>query len=143
MKLVSAALFGALFGVGLLISGMTDPARVLGFLNLAGSWNPALAFVMGGAVAVTLPAFLIARRRPVSALNGPIALPERFRIDRPLVTGAAIFGLGWGLSGVCPGPALVLLAQAPVKASVFVAALIVGGWLAGLAKGAPTPAGDG
>lgn len=102
MRLLASALFGVLFGVGLLVSGMTDPARVLAFLDVAGAWNPALALVMGAAVAVALPAFAIARRRGVSALGEPIALPDRFRIDARLVSGAAIFGLGWGLSGICP-----------------------------------------
>lgn len=129
MKLLFSALFGVLFGVGLLVSGMTDPARVLAFLDVAGAWNPALAFVMGGAVAVALPAFAIARRRGVAALGTRIELPDRFRIDARLVGGAAIFGLGWGLSGICPGPAIVLLGQDLVRAGVFVAALIVGAWL--------------
>jgi hypothetical protein len=131
MKVVSSLLFGVLFGVGLLISGMTDPARVLGFLDVSGAWNPALAFVMGGAVVVALPAFAIARRKGVSALGGQIALPDRFRIDGRLVAGAAIFGLGWGLSGICPGPGIVLLGQDLTKAGVFVAALIIGAAIVG------------
>jgi uncharacterized membrane protein YedE/YeeE len=134
MKLIASALFGALFGLGLLVSGMTDPARVLAFLDVAGAWNPALALVMGAAVAVALPAFAIARRRGVSALGEAIALPDRFRIDGRLVGGAAIFGLGWGLSGLCPGPALVLLGQDLARAGVFVAALVAGAWIAGLSN---------
>jgi uncharacterized membrane protein YedE/YeeE len=131
MRILASALFGVLFGVGLLVSGMTDPARVLAFLDVAGAWNPALALVMGAAVAVALPAFAIARRKGVSALGEPIALPDRFRIDARLVSGAAIFGLGWGLSGICPGPAIVLLGQDLPRAGVFVAAVVVGAWIAG------------
>jgi uncharacterized membrane protein YedE/YeeE len=132
VKLLMSALFGALFGVGLLVSGMTDPARVLAFLDVAGDWNPALAFVMGGAVAVALPAFALARRKSASALGGPIELPDRRRIDARLIAGAAIFGLGWGLSGVCPGPAIVLMGLDLPRVAVFVAALVIGGWLAGV-----------
>jgi len=134
MKVISSLLFGVLFGVGLLISGMTDPARVLAFLDVGGAWNPALAFVMGGAVLVALPAFAIARRKSVSALGVRIELPDRFRIDRRLVSGAAIFGLGWGLAGICPGPAIALLGQDLTKAGVFVAALVLGAAITGSAS---------
>lgn len=130
MKLLTSALFGAIFGVGLLVSGMTDPSRVLAFLDFTGAWNPALALVMGAAVAVAFPAFAIARRPGASALGEAIALPNRFRVDTRLVSGAAIFGLGWGLSGICPGPALVLVGQAPARAAAFVAALLVGARIA-------------
>jgi uncharacterized membrane protein YedE/YeeE len=129
MKILSSALFGLLFGIGLQLSGMTDPARVLGFLDVAGAWNPALALVMGGAVIVALPAFALARRKGVAVLGERIELPDRFRLDRRLVIGAAIFGLGWGLSGICPAPGIVLLGLDPGKAGLFVAALIVGAWL--------------
>ena len=132
MRILASALFGVLFAIGLLISGMTDPARVLAFLDVAGAWNPSLAFVMVGAVAVALPAFALARRRGVSSLGEPIALPERRRVDARLAGGAAIFGIGWGLSGVCPGPALVLLGENAAGAAVLVAAIVIGGWLAGL-----------
>jgi uncharacterized membrane protein YedE/YeeE len=131
MRILFSFLFGGLFGAGLLLSGMSDPGRVLGFLDVTGAWNPALAAVMGGAVIVALPAFVIARRRKVAVLGEPIALPDRFRIDGRLLAGAAIFGVGWGLSGICPGPALVLLGLDLTKGAVFVAALVVGGWLAG------------
>jgi uncharacterized membrane protein YedE/YeeE len=132
MKVLSAALFGLLFGAGLIVSGMTDPARVIGFLDVTGAWNPALAFVMGGAVVVALPAFAFARRGGASALGGAIELPpDRFRIDRRLLAGAAIFGVGWGLVGVCPGPSLVLFGQDPSRAALFVGAMIVGAWIAG------------
>lgn len=130
MAIVSAALFGLLFGIGLVVSGMTDPDRVLGFLDVAGAWNPALAAVMAGAVAVAAPAFARARHRPVSLLGGEIALPDRYRIDARLLSGAAIFGVGWGLAGICPGPALVLAGGGVGPALLFVLAIVAGGWLA-------------
>ncbi len=132
MKVLASALFGVLFGVGLLVSGMTDPARVLGFLDVAGAWNPALAFVMAGAVAAAAPAFAIARRRSVSMLGDPFDAPDRFQIDARLLIGAGVFGVGWGLSGICPGPGLVLLGQDGVGAAAFVGALVVGSLLGGL-----------
>ncbi len=130
MKLLTSALFGAVFGLGLLISGMTDPARVLGFLDVTGAWNPALAFVMGGAVLTAAPAFALARRGVRPLLGGQIALPDRFRFNAGLFVGAAIFGLGWGLVGLCPGPSLVLLGQDAGAAGVFVISLVIGSWLA-------------
>lgn len=138
MKILTSALFGVLFGVGLLVSGMTDPSRVLAFLDVAGAWNPALALVMGAAVGVALPGFALVKRRGVSVLGDPVELPGGFRIDARLLCGAAIFGLGWGLSGICPGPALVLLGQTPARAGAFVAALIAGAWIAGLPWGVKT-----
>ena len=129
MKTALAFAFGLLFGAGLQVSGMTDPARVLGFLDVAGAWNPALALVMTGAILTALPFFLLARQKDVSLLGDPIELPDRFRIDVRLIVGAAIFGLGWGLCGICPGPAVVLLGQGLAKAGIFVAAILVGAWL--------------
>jgi uncharacterized protein len=131
MKTLVAALTGLLFGAGLLVSGMTDPARVLAFLDVAGAWNPALALVMGGAVVAALPAFALARRRRTALLGDPIQLPSRVRIDAPLIGGAAIFGVGWGLSGLCPAPAIVLLGLDPLRAAAFVGPLILGAWLGG------------
>ena len=141
MKVLTAAVFGALFGLGLIVSGMTDPARVLGFLDVAGAWNPALAFVMGGAVLTALPAFAIARRRRVSLMGEPIGLPDRRTVNARLLIGAAIFGVGWGLVGICPGPGLVLLGQNPLRAGVFVAAIAVGAWIARLREPAAAGAG--
>jgi uncharacterized membrane protein YedE/YeeE len=126
MKIVVAALLGLLFGAGLLLSGMTDPARVIGFLDVTGAWNPALALVMGAAVIVAAPAFAFVRRTGTSVLGEPVRLPGRFNITPALVLGAAIFGVGWGLVGLCPGPSLVVLPLAPIHAGVFVGALIIG-----------------
>ena len=123
---VVAGLCGFVFGVGLLLSGMTDPARVLEFLDVAGHWNPALAFVMGGALLAALPAFAQARRHPVSILGDPVVLPDRYRIDRRLVGGAIAFGLGWGLAGICPGPGIILFVSWRPEALLFGAGLVAG-----------------
>lgn len=140
IRRLSPFLLGLLFGAGLLISGMTDPARVLGFLDVAGAWNPSLAFVMGGAIAVSLPAFARARARPMSLLGAPIGVPDRHRpIDAPLVAGAALFGIGWGISGICPGPALVLLGQDPLEIYLFLASLILGSFVADRISASGTP----
>lgn len=117
---------GLLFGIGLILSGMSDPSKVIGFLDIAGRWNPSLAFVMGGALIVGLLAFRIARRRTVTLLGGPMRLPTLRSIDLRLVLGRAAFGVGWGLAGFCPGPALVTLAAGQQKALVFVLAMLAG-----------------
>ncbi len=130
MRVFSAFAFGLLFGLGLLLSGMTDPDRVKAFLDVAGAWNPALALVMGGAIAVALPAFALARRTQNSVLGEAITLPANRRIDARLLTGATIFGLGWGLAGICPGPGLVLAGHLAPGALAFVAALYLGTRLA-------------
>jgi uncharacterized membrane protein YedE/YeeE len=126
VRTLSAILFGVLFGVGLAISGMLDPAKVLGFLDIAGAWNPQLAFVMAGAIAVAAPIFFLIRRRDRALLGDALDLPDRMRLDGPLVGGAAVFGLGWGLSGVCPGPGVVLLGFAGPQAWIFGGALGAG-----------------
>ena len=117
---------GLLFGLGLLLSGMTDPAKVLGFLDLFGQWDPSLAFVMGGAIAVGFFAFALARQRTTSFLGGALHLPKSTQIDKRLVLGGLTFGAGWGLAGFCPGPGIVSMASGEVKAAVFVAAMVVG-----------------
>lgn len=117
---------GLLFGIGLLVSGMANPEKVLGFLDLAGAWDPSLAFVMGGAIIVGLLAFTIARKRTLSFLGFDMKLPDNRRIDRRLVIGSLTFGAGWGLAGFCPGPGLVALGAGEAKAAVFVAAMIAG-----------------
>jgi len=127
-----AALLGLIFGLGLIISHMVDPARVAAFLDVTGNWNPSLAFVMGAAVIVAVPAFAYARRHRQSFLGVPFELPNRFNITSRLVIGAAIFGVGWGLSGICPGPGIVLAGSLNIGGVVFVAAVIVGSLLAKL-----------
>ena len=119
-------LVGLLFGWGLLLSGMTDPGKVRGFLDLFGPWDPSLALVMGGAIAVGVFAFVLARRRTSAYLGGAMRLPSSNEIDRRLIAGSLIFGAGWGLAGFCPGPGIVSMAAGEAKAAVFVAAMLVG-----------------
>lgn len=126
MKALSMLLTGLVFGLGLLLSGMANPAKVLGFLDLAGAWDPSLAFVMGGAIAVGVLAFAWAKQRQQSLLGEPMRLPTSTKTDRPLLVGAALFGAGWGLAGFCPGPALVALGMLNTKAALFVAAMVAG-----------------
>ncbi len=130
MRLVAAFLFGFLFGTGLIVAGMTDPARIIAFLDIAGAWDPSLALVMVSAIAVAAPAFALARRRPTTVLGDPIVLPDRRRIDRRLIIGPVVFGIGWGLGGLCPGPGLVLLGNDGVSAAIFVIAMAIGIWIA-------------
>lgn len=117
---------GLVFGIGLLISGMANPEKVLGFLDLAGAWDPSLAFVMGGAIIVGVFAFTVARKRTLSFLGADMKLPANKQIDRRLMVGSLMFGAGWGLAGFCPGPGLVALGAGETKAAVFVAAMIAG-----------------
>lgn len=135
MAFLTALLAGLLFGLGLLVSRMCDPQRVLAFLDVAGRWNPALAFTMGGAILVAAPAFWYVRRHHGALLGEPFELPDRFKINVPLITGSAIFGLGWGLSGICPGPSLLLLTGGTVQSLVFVAGVIAGFFVLGLLPG--------
>ena len=126
MPIFTALMVGLVFGLGLILSGMTDPAKVLGFLDLAGSWDPSLGFVMGGAILVGAIAFGFAARRERSLLGEPMRLPTATRIDRRLVLGSLAFGAGWGLAGYCPGPALASLATGGIKPLVFSAAMLAG-----------------
>lgn len=126
MHRASEFVVGLMAGLGLLLSGMTDPAKVLGFLDLFGAWDPSLALVMGGAIAVGLFAFSVAKKRTRTFLGVALHLPEAQQIDKPLVIGGLLFGAGWGLAGFCPGPALVALAAGHPKAAAFVAAMIAG-----------------
>lgn len=119
-------LAGLLFGLGLILAGMTDPAKVLAFLDLAGAWDPSLALVMGGGIAVGLGAFTIAKARSKTLLGTAMFLPQVSEIDRRLVGGSALFGVGWGLAGFCPGPALVSLGMGDAKVWIFVAAMVAG-----------------
>lgn len=126
MPIVTSLLAGLVFGLGLIVSGMANPAKVLGFLDLAGNWDPSLAFVMAGAVAVGTVAFTLARRRSVSLLGLDMKLPVARGIDRRLIGGSVMFGVGWGVAGFCPGPALVALGMGELKALGFVAAMLLG-----------------
>ena len=119
-------LVGLLFGLGLILAGMTDPGKVQAFLDLAGPWDPSLAFVMGGAIVVGFFAFALARRRTRAFLGGAMQLPSAREIDRRLVVGSLVFGVGWGLAGFCPGPALVALGAGHWQALVFVVAMLAG-----------------
>lgn len=125
-----ALLAGLLFGSGLVLSGMTTPANILAFLDIAGAWNPALAIVMASAIAVAAPAFFYVRRQQHTVTGTPVNLSNRRPIDQALIIGSAIFGLGWGLSGICPGPGLVMAVSGSVGALVFVIAVSAGMWLA-------------
>ena len=126
MFALSALLSGLVFGLGLIVSGMANPAKVLGFLDLTGDWDPSLALVMGGAIAVGFFAFLIAKNRTRSFIGAEIKLPTASAIDSRLLAGSALFGAGWGVAGFCPGPGLVALGMGELKALVFVAAMLVG-----------------
>ncbi len=126
MSLLAAFAAGLIFGAGLLLSGMTDPGKVIGFLDVTGTWDPSLAFVMGGAILVGFFAFQLAGRRAKNFLGSAMHLPTRRDIDSRLVGGSVLFGIGWGLAGFCPGPALVSFASGQVKAAVFVAAMLGG-----------------
>jgi len=123
---ITEFLVGLLFGLGLIISGMTDPGKIIGFLDLFGAWDPSLAFVMGGAVLVGLFAFGAAKKRTTALLGGTLQLPEPRGIDRRLIAGSVVFGMGWGLAGFCPGPALVSLGTGNAKAIVLVLAMFAG-----------------
>lgn len=126
MNILFAALSGLVFGFGLIVSGMTNPEKVLDFLDLSGAWDPSLALVMGGAIAVGLAAFTLAKKRTQSLLGLPMQLPTAKQIDWRLVGGSLSFGLGWGLAGICPGPALVLVGAGVSKGLIFVAAMLAG-----------------
>lgn len=127
MKYSLTSLFsGLVFGLGLIVSGMANPEKILSFLDIAGLWDPSLAFVMVGAIAVGLLAFAVARKRTLSFLGFNMKLPSNNRIDGRLVVGSMMFGIGWGIAGFCPGPALVALGAAEIKAVVFVVSMVAG-----------------
>ncbi|MBE0484845.1 DUF6691 family protein [Marinobacter sp.] len=127
MKYSLASLFaGLLFGFGLIVSGMANPEKVLGFLDIAGLWDPSLAFVMGGAILVGVFAFALARKRTLSFLGFEMKLPTNNRIEKRLVIGSLMFGIGWGIAGFCPGPGLVALGAGEFKAVVFVGSMVAG-----------------
>jgi uncharacterized membrane protein YedE/YeeE len=133
MRTLLSGACGVLFGAGLAISGMTNPAKVLAFLDVSGRWDPSLALVMCAALAVAAPAFALARGRARPWLGGTFALPTRRDVDPQLVGGAALFGVGWALVGLCPGPALASLARGAPEVAIFVGAMLGGAWLTQLA----------
>ena len=123
---IIALLAGLIFGLGLIVSGMVNPDKVQDFLDMSGSWDPSLLFVMGGAIAVGLLAFTLAKRRNETFLGAPINMPTSRVIDKRLVLGSLAFGIGWGLAGICPGPGIVLVGSGNAQGMVFVAAMLVG-----------------
>jgi uncharacterized membrane protein YedE/YeeE len=126
MYVFASLLAGLVFGLGLIVSGMANPAKVLGFLDLGGRWDPSLALVMAGAIAVGVVAFAIARRRALSFLGTEMKLPAGRPVDGRVVGGGLLFGIGWGIAGFCPGPAIVALGMGQAKAALFVAAMLAG-----------------
>ena len=131
---LSSFIVGLIFGIGLIFAGMTDPSKVIGFLDISGQWDPSLALVMGGAIMVGVVAFRLAKQRSASALGGVMMMPTRNEINRPLVIGSLLFGAGWGLGGFCPGPGLTALGTGNTKAAIFVLAMIAGMGLFELAE---------
>jgi uncharacterized membrane protein YedE/YeeE len=123
---LSSFLVGLIFGAGLILAGMTDPSKVIGFLDVAGHWDPSLALVMGGAILVGLVAFRFAHKRTANFFGGAMHLPTRRDVDLRLAGGSLVFGIGWGMAGFCPGPALTALGTGSSKAMIFVAAMIAG-----------------
>ena len=121
-----AFIAGLIFGLGLILAGMANPAKVLGFLDVAGTWDPSLAFVMAGAIMIGFVTFLFAKKKTQSFLGLPMQMPTNQLIDKKLVFGSALFGIGWGLAGICPGPGIVLLGAGETKGLVFVLALVLG-----------------
>ncbi len=126
MQILTSLITGLVFGIGLIVSGMADPVKVLGFLDLAGRWDPSLALVMAGAIGVGALAFAIAGRRTTSLIGLDMKLPTSRELDRRLLAGSVVFGVGWGVAGFCPGPGLVALGMGETKALIFVAAMIAG-----------------
>ncbi|MDB5526504.1 MAG: protein of unknown function YeeE/YedE [Rhizobium sp.] len=125
-RILSALASGLVFGFGLSLSGMVDPVRVQGFLDIFGAWDPSLAFVLGGAVVVAMGGFAVMRRIKKPAFDKAFHLPSTDVIDRRLVIGSAIFGIGWGLGGFCPGPAMAALSLGSFKVAIFVIAMVMG-----------------
>ncbi|MFC0666744.1 DUF6691 family protein [Azotobacter chroococcum] len=129
MRRLTALLAGLIFGLGLLLAGMSNPAKVLGFLDLGGAWDPSLALVMASAIGVALLPFTWARRQQRSLLDAPMQLPQKRELDRRLIGGSLLFGIGWGIAGICPGPALTLLLGGYWQSLLFVLAMLGGMWL--------------
>jgi len=125
-RVLAALAIGLLFGAGLIVSGMSNPAKVIGFLDITGVWDPSLALVMGGAVGVFAVAYRLALKRPKPLLGKQFVLPERTRINARLAVGALVFGVGWGLSGFCPGPAIVSAAFGDPRVWAFIGSILAG-----------------
>ena len=140
MRIVAHFTIGLIFGLGLVISGMVDPAKVQNFLDIFGTWDPSLAFVMAGAVAVTFAGYRLAWSNATPMLDEQFHLPRTNTIDRRLILGAAVFGIGWGLGGYCPGPALTAVGLLATGTIVFVPAMLVGMWIARMTENASDPA---
>lgn len=137
MRVLAGLVWGLVFGIGLVISGMANPAKVLNFLDLAGTWDPSLLFVMAAAVVVTFAGYRLVRWRGQPLFGGRLDFPTRRAIDVRLVGGAAVFGLGWGISGFCPGPAFTAVTSGAPGSLAFIPALLVGMWLARLVISRP------
>ena len=135
LRVLAALVSGLVFGLGLAVSGMMNPAKVIGFLDVAGDWDPTLVFVMVGALLVTVPAYRLIHKRGRPVLEEGFSFPEKENVDAPLVWGSALFGVGWGLVGFCPGPAVAALGTGLAPVLAFVAAMIAGmalhAWLRG------------
>ncbi len=129
MPRITALLAGLLFGMGLLLSGMSNPQKVIGFLDVAGDWDPSLAFVMFGAISAAIVPFSWAKRHSRTLLDTPMRLPDARRVDRRLISGSLLFGIGWGIAGLCPGPALTGLLAGYWQTGLFVVAMLCGMWL--------------
>ncbi|HEF8774888.1 DUF6691 family protein [Providencia manganoxydans] len=126
MPIIVALISGLLFGLGLLLAGMGNPAKILGFLDVTGNWDPSLLVTMAVAMVVSAIAFAIAKKRKMSVLNCPIQIPQNTKIDKPLIIGSVLFGLGWGIAGICPGPALLLTGMGVTEGIIFTLAMIAG-----------------
>lgn len=126
MKNILAFVFGGLFSIGLMLSGMSNPAKVISFLDLFGTWDPSLAFVMIGAILVAFIPFQKAIRKPITVFNEPIELPQNTQLDQKLLLGAFIFGIGWGIAGICPAPAFTLIGLGYYQAMYFIIAMLAG-----------------
>lgn len=126
MRLLTSYIIGLIFGIGISISGMANPAKVLNFFDVAGTWDPSLAFVMGGALIVTFLGYRFVLKRPAPFLSSGFQLPNRRDLDLPLIGGSAVFGVGWGIAGFCPGGALPALGTGQTDVLTFVAALLGG-----------------
>jgi uncharacterized membrane protein YedE/YeeE len=126
MKFITAFISGLIFGIGLIVSGMTNPGKVIGFLDIFGHWDPSLAFVMGGAILVAAPAFALSKRRKTSLLGEEITPSTHKRPDFKLIIGSLLFGIGWGLVGYCPGPAVASVLDSGIQPLIFVAAMLIG-----------------